>query len=31
MGAEVKLYPFITASYWRSGSVGLPNKILIEA
>jgi hypothetical protein len=31
MGAEVKLYPFITASYWRSGSVGLPNQILIEA
>ena len=27
----MKLYPFIKASYWRSGSVGLPNKILIEA
>ncbi|MGH7871003.1 MAG: ABC transporter substrate-binding protein [Candidatus Binatia bacterium] len=27
----MKLYPFIKASYWRSGSVGLHNKILIEA
>lgn len=26
----MKLYPFIKASYWRSGSVGLHNKILIE-
>ena len=27
----MKLYPFIKANYWRSGSVGLHNKILIEA
>jgi len=27
----MKHYPFIKASYWRSGSVGLHNKILIEA
>ena len=27
----MKVYPFIKASYWRSGSVGLHNKILIEA
>ena len=27
----IRLYPFIKASYWRSGSVGLHNKILIEA
>ena len=27
----MKLYPFIQANYWRSGSVGLHNKILIEA
>jgi len=27
----MRLYPFIKASYWRSGSVGLHNKILIEA
>jgi len=27
----MKLYPFIKATYWRSGSVGLHNKILIEA
>ena len=27
----MKLYPFIKASYWRSGSVGLHNKILIES
>ncbi len=27
----MKLYLFIKASYWRSGSVGLHNKILIEA
>ncbi|HKY07700.1 MAG TPA: extracellular solute-binding protein [Candidatus Binatia bacterium] len=27
----MKLYPFIKASYWRSGSVGLHNKVLIEA
>lgn len=27
----MKLYPFIKASYWRSGSVGLHNKILLEA
>jgi iron(III) transport system substrate-binding protein len=27
----MKLYPFIKASYWRSGSVGIHNKILIEA
>jgi len=27
----MKRYPFIKASYWRSGSVGLHNKILIEA
>src|SRR5215467_6166033 len=26
----MKRYPFIKASYWRSGSVGLHNKILIE-
>jgi iron(III) transport system substrate-binding protein len=27
----MKLYPFIKASYWRSGSVGLHNKVMIEA
>jgi iron(III) transport system substrate-binding protein len=27
----MKLYPFIKANYWRSGSVGLHNKVLIEA
>jgi hypothetical protein len=27
----MKLYPFIKATYWRSGSVGLHNKIMIEA
>ena len=27
----MKLYPFIKASYWRSGSVGIHNKVLIEA
>jgi iron(III) transport system substrate-binding protein len=27
----MKLYPFIKANYWRSGSVGVHNKILIEA
>src|SRR4029077_18907122 len=27
----MKLYPFIKANYWRSGSVGLHNKIMIEA
>jgi ABC-type Fe3+ transport system substrate-binding protein len=27
----MKLYPFIKANYWRSGSVGLHNKILLEA
>lgn len=27
----MKRYPFIRASYWRSGSVGLHNKIMIEA
>src|SRR5262249_54644409 len=27
----MKRYPFIKASYWRSGSVGLHNKSLIEA
>jgi ABC-type Fe3+ transport system substrate-binding protein len=27
----MKLYPFIKATYWRSGSVGIHNKILIEA
>jgi iron(III) transport system substrate-binding protein len=27
----MKLYPFIRANYWRSGSVGLHNKILLEA
>ena len=27
----MKLYPFIKAHYWRSGSVGLHNKILLEA
>ncbi len=27
----MRLYPFIKASYWRSGSVGVHNKILIEA
>ena len=27
----MKLYPFIKATYWRSGSVGLHNKILIES
>ena len=26
----MKLYPFIKASYWRSGSVGLHNKIMLE-
>ncbi|MSP41707.1 MAG: extracellular solute-binding protein [Deltaproteobacteria bacterium] len=26
----MKRYPFIKASYWRSGTVGLHNKILIE-
>jgi iron(III) transport system substrate-binding protein len=29
--AFMKLYPFIKANYWRSGSVGLHNKILLEA
>jgi ABC-type Fe3+ transport system substrate-binding protein len=27
----MKVYPFIRASYWRSGSVGIHNKVLIEA
>jgi iron(III) transport system substrate-binding protein len=27
----MKLYPFIKANYWRSGSVGIHNKVLIEA
>src|ERR671912_2204106 len=27
----MRLYPFIKANYWRSGSVGLHNKILLEA
>ena len=27
----MKLYPFIKANYWRSGSVGVHNKVLIEA
>jgi iron(III) transport system substrate-binding protein len=27
----MKVYPFIKATYWRSGSVGIHNKILIEA
>ena len=27
----MKLYPFIKVNYWRSGSVGLHNKILLEA
>jgi iron(III) transport system substrate-binding protein len=27
----MKVYPFIKASYWRSGSVGIHNKVLIEA
>jgi iron(III) transport system substrate-binding protein len=27
----MKLYPFIKANYWRSGSVGLHNKVMIEA
>lgn len=27
----MRLYPFVKASYWRSGSVGLHNKILIES
>ena len=27
----MKLYPFIKATYWRSGSVGLHNKIMIES
>jgi ABC-type Fe3+ transport system substrate-binding protein len=27
----MKLYPFIKVSYWRSGSVGIHNKVLIEA
>lgn len=27
----MKIYPFIKASYWRSGSVGIHNKVLIEA
>ena len=27
----MKLYPFIKASYWRSGSVGLHNKVTLEA
>jgi iron(III) transport system substrate-binding protein len=27
----MKRYPFIKANYWRSGSVGLHNKIMIEA
>jgi len=27
----MKRYPFIKASYWRSGSVGLHNKIMLEA
>jgi iron(III) transport system substrate-binding protein len=27
----MKLYPFIKATYWRSGSVGIHNKVMIEA
>lgn len=27
----MKKYPFIKASYWRSGTVGLHNKIMLEA
>ena len=27
----MKRYPFIKASYWRSGSMGLHNKIMLEA
>jgi len=27
----MKRYPFIKANYWRSGSIGLHNKIMIEA
>lgn len=27
----MKLYPFLKANYWRSGSVGLHNKVMIEA
>jgi iron(III) transport system substrate-binding protein len=27
----MKLYPFIKTNYWRSGSVGLHNKVMIEA
>ena len=27
----MRLYPFIKANYWRSGSVGLHSKILLEA
>lgn len=27
----MKRYPFIKANYWRSGSVGLHNKIMLEA
>lgn len=27
----MKIYPFVKANYWRSGSVGLHNKIMIEA
>jgi ABC-type Fe3+ transport system substrate-binding protein len=27
----MKVYPFIKANYWRSGSVGIHNKVLIEA
>jgi ABC-type Fe3+ transport system substrate-binding protein len=27
----MKRYPFLKASYWRSGSVGLHNKIMLEA
>lgn len=27
----MKLYPFIKATYWRSGSVGLHNKMMIES
>lgn len=27
----MKLYPFIKATYWRSGTVGIHNKIMIEA
>ncbi|MGH7931128.1 MAG: hypothetical protein ACREQV_25425, partial [Candidatus Binatia bacterium] len=26
----MNLYPFIRANYWRSGSVGVHNKVLIE-